>query len=117
MNVRLALAGLPVSAFAIAVWWWFVRCEAVCAQADRDVEDLFGRGNWQSALDMIDGVDARCHCSRFTSGDAPPQYAIAEATLRGLVAKGRREEAERALARARGPILRAFRSERGWSNE
>lgn len=101
----IALAGL-LAAVGGAIWWWFVRCERDCAASDREAQELFRRGELLSVLTLIDGTDARCRCSRFTSGDAPAQYALARACLRQLLIEGRRDEAEGFLARARSPILR-----------
>ena len=89
-----------------AAAWWFLRCERTCAATDRGAESLFKRGDFLSALSLIDATDARCHCARFTSGDAPTQYALAEACLRQLLSQGRSAEVEGFLASARGPILK-----------
>lgn len=101
-----AIVLIAVMAAGLAAWWWFVRCDRTCAAADRVAQTLFERGELLSALALIDSTDARCRCARFTSGDASPQYAIAAACLRALLAEGRRTEAERVLAQARGSILR-----------
>jgi hypothetical protein len=82
-----------------------VRCERDCAAVDRDAQDLFQHGEFLSVLALIDAVDARCRCSRFTSGDSPPQYALAQACLRQLLSEGPNAEVERILLRARGRIL------------
>ena len=90
---------------AAAAWWWFVRCARACVAAEHAAQDLFQRGELLSALALIGAVDARCRCSRFTSGDAPPQYALAQACLRQLLNEGRSTDVEHLLAHARGPIL------------
>jgi len=107
LSARLiVLAGLLAAAGGAALWWWFVLCERDCAAADRHAQDLFQRGELLAALALLDKVDARCDCSRFTSGDAPPQYALAQACLRQLRSEGRSVEVQDLLARARGPILK-----------
>src|SRR5687768_592462 len=75
-NLIIVLIG--VLATVGALWWWFVRCGHECMEADRDAQNLFQQGELWSALALIDTVDAKCHCSRFTSGDAPIQYALAQ---------------------------------------
>ncbi len=106
MRMRVILPAMVLGSVAAVLWWWYMRCERACTAADRAAEDLFQRGELLSALSLIDAADARCHCGRFTSGDAPPQYALAQACLRGLLSRGQRAEVERFLARVRGPILR-----------
>jgi hypothetical protein len=103
MTIRASIL-IGVSAMA-AAWWWFVRCEHVCARADQDAQDLFQRGELLSTLSLIDKVDSRCSCTRFTSGDTPPQYAMAQVCLRQLLNEGRSTEVEQLLAHAHGPIL------------
>ena len=120
MNARpFAFAGaLAAAALAGALgFWWCVRCDGDCAVADGDAEGLFRRGEPLAALSLLDVVDARCRCSRFTSGDAPPQYALAQACLRRLLDEGREAEVEGLLARARGPILRELAAEVRRANE
>jgi hypothetical protein len=105
------LRALLVTGVLLAVagaWWWFVRCERVCAALDRDAQELFERGELLTALERIDRVDARCRCSRFTAGDAPPQYTLAQASLSRLLSAGRHNEVQQLLAQARGPILKEF---------
>jgi len=90
-------------------WWpWFVRCDELCAQVDREAASLFDRGELVAALELIDRTDARCRCSRYTSGDAPAQYSIAEACLQQLLREQKTAELRRILARARGPIIRSL---------
>lgn len=89
-------------------WWPFVRCQELCAQIDREAESLFGRGELVAALALIDRTDARCRCSRYTSGDAPAQYAIAEACLQQLLREQRTDELRRILSAARGPIIKSL---------
>jgi hypothetical protein len=110
VRARGALLVSPLTTAFVAARRWFARCERACAAADRDAHDLFQRGELRSALAVIDAVDAKCRCSRFTAGDAPPQYALAQACLRELLEEGRGAEAEDILAQARGPILRGL----GW---
>jgi hypothetical protein len=97
---------LLVTAGAASLWWWFVRCEWDCEEVDHEAQKLFQQGEFLSVLMLIDDVDARCHCSRFTSGDSPPQYALAQACLKQLLDKEQNEDIGLILARARGPILR-----------
>lgn len=61
------------------------RCEGDCAAVDREAQRLYQRGDLLLALVLIDKVDARCRCERFTSGDAPPEYSWAQACLRQLL--------------------------------
>jgi len=95
-----------LTAATAAAWWWFRRCEHACLEVDLGAQNLFERGELLSALALIDAVDARCHCARFSSGDAPPQYALAQTCLLQLLSKGRSAEVESLLRHARGPILR-----------
>lgn len=106
MRPRAALAVAVLAAACLATKRWLARCERACLAADQDAEYLFRRGELLAALAVIDNVDARCRCARFTSGDAPPQYALAQACLRELQNDGRTAEVERVLARTRGTILR-----------
>jgi hypothetical protein len=85
---------------------WFVRCESTCAEAQSDAENLFARGSYLEALAVVAAADAKCRCARFTSGDAPPQYALADACLRALIDDGRRAEVEVLVEQSGGPILR-----------
>lgn len=82
------------------------RCERACESGDEDAQELLRRGDPLAALRLLDEVDARCRCARFTSGDAPPQYALAIACLQRLRDEGRDAERRQALVEARGPILR-----------
>jgi hypothetical protein len=86
-------------------WWWHARCETACAEVDRGSQEMLERGDLVAALTLIDGVDARCRCGRFTSGDAPPQYSLAQACLGRLRTAGRSAEVDALLNKARGPIL------------
>jgi len=94
------------AAGAATAWWWFVRCEQDCARADRSAQLLFDRGELLVMLALIDAVDVRCRCGRFTQGDVPPQYALAHAALQEFFREGRRAETERLLAQARSPMLK-----------
>jgi hypothetical protein len=102
----IVLVGVLAVAGTAASWWWFVCCERNCAATDRHAQDLFQRGDPLAALALLDKFDARCNCARFTSGDAPPQYALAQACLRQLFSEGRSVEVQALLAHARGPILK-----------
>jgi hypothetical protein len=100
------LAGV-VAAAGAAVWWRrIVRCEHDCSGVDHDSQEMFRRGELLFALALIDGVDARCHCSRFTSGDASPQYALAKTCIEALVKEGQHARVKQLLAQARGSILK-----------
>jgi hypothetical protein len=99
------LSGVLAAAWGIA-WWWFVRCEQECGEVERDAQGMFQRGELLSAIALIDAVDARCRCARFTTGDASPQYALAKACLERLLTEGQSPEIGRILAHARGPILK-----------
>lgn len=113
MSARLALlAGLLVAAGAAAWWWWFVRCERDCIAAERHAQELFQRGELLPALALIDQVDARCNCARFTSGDAPPHYSLAVVCVRQLRGEGRSLEVQDLLEHARGPILKELAGEK-----
>jgi len=101
----IVLSAIVATVGALILWWWFVRCETDCAAADRAAEDLFERGELLSVLELIDTVDSKCHCSRFTSGDAPTQYALAQECVRQLRGKGMTTELERLLMHSRSPIL------------
>jgi hypothetical protein len=104
---RAALVVLAVIVAGAAAWWWRYRAsERACAQVALDARALFDGGQPLAALERIDAVDARCRCGRFTSGDEPPEYALARACVERLRAQGQGAEADRALAAARGPILR-----------
>jgi hypothetical protein len=100
------LVGVFAAAAIGVAWWWFVHCENACVAADHAAQDLFQRGELLSLLRLIDGVDARCRCARFTAGDPPPQYALAQACLRQLLGEGRSAEVEHLLTQTRGPILK-----------
>lgn len=109
MTARVLAALVVLAGVAGAArWWWLARCERACANADRDAHTLFNRGEVVAALELIDAVDARCDCSRYTSGDAPPQYALADACLRQLLRDQRSADFRRIASNARGPILRAL---------
>lgn len=88
--------------------WRYVNCDAACSEADVKIERLFDRGEFLSALMLIDKIDARCNCGRFTSGDPPSQYSLAQACFRQLSSDGRTAEMEMLLANAQGPILKEF---------
>jgi hypothetical protein len=104
------LAVLAAGAVGAAVWWWRYRAaERACLQVVDDASALFDGGQPLAALERIDAVDARCRCSRFTSGDEPPEYSLARACLKRLREQGQGADADRALAAARGPILRELR--------
>jgi hypothetical protein len=102
----LFLVGLLIVAAAAAWWYWFTRCERACAALEVEAQYLFQRGEFLAALTLIDTVDARCRCERFTSGDTPPQYALAQACIRQLLSEGHSAEVGRLLTSARGTILR-----------
>jgi hypothetical protein len=107
---RAALILVAVLAAGAGAWWWRYRAaERACTQVAEDAQALFDRGQPLAALERIDAVDARCDCGRFTSGDEPPEYALARACLERLRSQGQGAEADRALAAARGPILRELR--------
>ena len=89
-----------------AAWWWFVHCKRTCTEVDHNAHDLFRRGELMSVLTLIDAVDTRCRCERFTSGDASPHYALAQACILQLLNEGRSDEVKCFLMRARGPILK-----------
>ena len=99
----LVLAGAGVS--LVAGHRRFVRCERACAEAQGDAEDLFAQGRYLEALAVIGSNDSKCRCARFTSGDAPPQYALADACLRALLDDGRRAEIDELVEQTGGPIL------------
>jgi hypothetical protein len=103
--VVVGLAGLVGLVTGVALLWWFPVCEHACSAMQREVQELFERGEYVAALTRLDRVDARCHCSRFTSGDMPPEYALAEVCIRRLRAEGRGPELDGLLERARGAIL------------
>ena len=103
MIVRALLAS--VLAGALGACWWIGRCERDCAAAEVAAQSLFDRGDALGTLGVIDSADARCRCSRFTAGDAPALYSLAQACLRKLADSGRTADASRLLAGARGPIL------------
>ena len=105
-----AIAALGVLAAASGAlwWWWGLRCERVCARVDLDAERFLERGDLLPALELIDRTDARCRCERYTSGDAPPQYAVANAALRELVRAHRLGELRSVASRARGPMLKSL---------
>ena len=117
MTVRVLVSIGALVAIAAVCWWWFARCERACAAIDRDTQELFQRGELLSALALIDAVDARCRCARFTSGDAPPQYALALTSLRQLLIEGRSSEVRRLLANARGPILKELATQAVFGGE
>jgi len=103
---KAALVGLVLASGAGASWWWHVTAERECHEAERNAADLFDRHEPIQSLEVVDEVDARCNCARFTSGDEPGQTSIARACLRQLSREGRVSEAREVLGRARGPILR-----------
>jgi hypothetical protein len=104
LNVSSIVLAAVVAA-ALSAWWWFVHCEYRCATADHDSDALYQRGELWSALALIDSTDAGCRCARFTSGDMPPQYAVAQACIRALRQEGRGADVDRLLARTRSSIL------------
>jgi hypothetical protein len=97
-----ALAALA----AAGAWVRYARAERDCARAERDARRRLEEDDPAAALALLDRVDARCRCARFTRGDAPPQYTLADAALRRLEARGEHTRARRLLAGARGPLLR-----------
>ncbi len=99
------LTGIFVIA-GIAAWLWYARCERICLVTDRKGEDLIKRGEYLSLLALINDVDGRCNCTRFTSGDAPAQYALAEACIRLLLNDGQSAQVNQIMANARSPILK-----------
>jgi hypothetical protein len=107
MNSR-AMAGIGVLTLVgvATLWWWFVQCEQECAVTDRDAQTLFQRGEFYSVLVLINAVDTKCHCSRFTSGDPPTQYSLAQACIRQLREKGLSRDVEDFLIGVRSPILK-----------
>lgn len=107
-----ALALLAATAGAFA-WWRYADAERACAAAEGDARRLLQDGDAEGALRLIDGVDARCRCARFTHGDAPPQYTLAGAALRQLRDRGGGDAARRLLAEARGPLLRELAHDTG----
>jgi hypothetical protein len=67
---------------------------------------LAAQGDLRGALMAIDSADDRCHCSRFTQGDEPPEYSSARTWMR-MLAEREGSSAVIELSRsARGPILR-----------
>lgn len=110
MIPRIAAGAIvTVLAMAAVVWWWRDRCERACLAIEREADALFERGDLVGTLRRIDEVDTRCACTRFTSGDASPLYALAFACLERLRREGREADVARVLAGARGSILREFR--------
>jgi hypothetical protein len=95
-----AIAGVGAGAF-----WWFELCSRDCLAMEAQANESFERGEPLAALRLIDDVDAWHHCSRFTSGDEPPEYALARVSIERLRAEGRAAEVEALFAHARGPIL------------
>jgi hypothetical protein len=110
MKGKVALAAiLFFFATAVLAWWNRQRCARACDDANYEAETLFQKGDFLSALTLIDQVDTRCNCSRFTSGDMPPEYSLAQACLRQLLNKGQDAEIHFILARTRSPILMELR--------
>ncbi|MCP3059829.1 hypothetical protein LXT21_13675 [Myxococcus sp. K38C18041901] len=97
---------LPIVLGLVAVWWWWPECQQRCDSVDQRTQELLHREQELSALALIDGVDARCHCGRFTSGDEPPQSATLRVCIQRLLDGGQRTELMRHLDQARGPMLR-----------
>lgn len=104
--MKTALALLLIVLGLVAVWWWWPECEQRCDSVDHRTQDLLRRGQELSALALIDDVDARCHCGRFTSGDEPPQSATLRVCVERLLGGSQRAELLRHLDQARGPMLR-----------
>lgn len=90
----------------LLAWLWYVRCEKACAAAEHTAQDMFQRGEVVSVLEFIDDMDTRFNCARFTCGDAPPLYALAEACILKLSSDGQSSEKEKVLANARGRMLK-----------
>ena len=89
---------------------WLDRCDQTCVVAEEEAAEVFQLGHYGAALERIDVADARCGCERFTEGDAPRQYTLAQAALREMFAAEQGLEASRILAGAQGPILRELRA-------
>lgn len=105
----IGVAVLAAVGLAAVLWHWHRdRCESDCAAAAHESAGLLARGEAQAALKLLDAVDARCTCERFTSGDAPPEYSLAQACIRKLQSAGRTQELDEILARATGPILKSI---------
>jgi hypothetical protein len=102
------VVGIVAVAVLVAAVIWAKRddCERACVDAERTAAILFERDELVGALKRVDEVDVRCGCGRFTAGDAPPQYTLAQACLTRLRAEGQAAAIERLRVRARGPILR-----------
>lgn len=104
--------GVAVLAGA-ALWWRYARGERDCARAEADARRLLQQDEPGAVLELIDGVDARFRCARYTAGDAPPIYSLAHAALQRLRERGEGAAADRLLARARGPLLCGIAGEAG----
>lgn len=98
----LLLAGL---ATGLAALLWMTHCERQCGAALNESEALYDAGDPMAALRALDEVDARCDCSRFTEGDAPPELSLAIACAQRLSAA----DLDGLLSAAKGPILAGIR--------
>jgi hypothetical protein len=107
MNLAIiSILGCTIILMTFLIWLWFMGCERTCVTTDYNVQKLFQEGSFLSVLILIDSTDARCHCTRFTSGDAPFQYTLAQLCLQELLSSDQRVEVEALLAHTRSPILR-----------
>jgi hypothetical protein len=102
------LSAVAVGTAAVATWRRMLRCESACAEAERQVEELVGDRRFTTALEVIDAIDRTCRCSRFTSGDAPSLYALADLCLRQVLTGEIAGEQRLIIAGARGSIIRGL---------
>lgn len=97
--------GLGITAFLAWVIWDH-HCFEGCSRGVDEADRLSAQGNLRSALLAIDSADARCNCSRFTQGDAPPEYSAAQTCLRMLREREGRAAVIEFSKSARGQIMR-----------
>lgn len=101
-----AVVGLGVLGLGVGVAGWVHRwnqCSAECTQGLREAKGIAKEGRVMEAIFVLDEVDRRCDCMRFTEGDEPPEHSAMKKWVARVCAEGGKIEPGEDGA---GPILR-----------
>lgn len=99
--------GVGLGITVLLAWiFWDHHCFNCCSRGVETADRLAAQGNLRGALLAIDSADDQCQCSRFTQGDAPPEYSAAQTYLRMLGEREGRAAVIELSKSARGPIMR-----------
>jgi hypothetical protein len=84
---------------------WQQHCEIRCQHALIQADTYAQQKQFRQAVLVINQADRYCHCSRYTNGDAPPEYSAVLYYLRQLVISEGKISLADLRKMAQGPIL------------